>query len=173
MDCPCVCLCYLSCTIKSRRWRAIMREVDKGCSEFCVTLSTVGILIHSRLKALAVNLSQPSARLWLYAGLIGSNNPRWLNADRVNCANPSSSSSWVWVGECFFWYRLTWAVLDKGLLNGCVCVCIYSCTYYHSSTLFACVLWVICKCNVLLSSALQLVHVSTTVNWLNKLKRTA
>jgi len=22
-----------------------------------------------------------------------------------------------------FWYRLTWVVLDKGLLNGCVCVC--------------------------------------------------
>ena len=22
-----------------------------------------------------------------------------------------------------FWYRLTWAVLDKGPLNGCVCVC--------------------------------------------------
>jgi len=24
------------CTIKSRRWRAVMEEVDKGCSEFCV-----------------------------------------------------------------------------------------------------------------------------------------
>jgi len=22
-----------------------------------------------------------------------------------------------------FWYRLTWVVLDKGPLNGCVCVC--------------------------------------------------
>ena len=25
-----------------------------------------------------VNLSRPSSRLWLYAGLTGSNNPRWL-----------------------------------------------------------------------------------------------
>jgi len=24
-----------------------------------------------------------------------------------------------------FWYRLTQVVLDKGLLNGCVCVCVY------------------------------------------------
>ena len=61
------------CTIKSRRWRAVMEVVDKGCSnEFCVTVgtaaSTADILIHSRLKALAVNLSQPSGRLvvcWL------------------------------------------------------------------------------------------------------------
>jgi len=43
------------CTIKSRRWRAVMEEVDKGCSEFCVTVGTVtrtaDILIHGRLKA--------------------------------------------------------------------------------------------------------------------------
>jgi len=40
------------CTIKSRRWRALMQEVDKGCSGFCITVGTVtrtvGILIHSR-----------------------------------------------------------------------------------------------------------------------------
>jgi len=50
-----------------------MEEVYKGCSEFCVTVGTVtrtaSILIHSRLKALAVNLSLPSGRLWLLAGL--------------------------------------------------------------------------------------------------------
>ena len=28
----------------------------------------------------------------------------------------------VWVGECFFWYQPTRVVLDKGLLNGSVCV---------------------------------------------------
>jgi len=26
------------------------------------------------------------------------------------------------VGECFLWYRPTWAVPDKRQLNGCVCV---------------------------------------------------
>ena len=87
------------CTIKSRRWRAIMAKVCKGCSEFCVTVDTVtrtgGILIRSRLKALAVHLSWPSGRLWLYAGLIWSNNPGWLKADLVVYGNPSSSSSWV------------------------------------------------------------------------------
>ena len=61
-----------------------MEEVDKGCSKFCITVGavirTAGILIHSRLKVLAVNLSRPSGRLWLYAGLIGSNNPHWLKA---------------------------------------------------------------------------------------------
>ena len=88
---------YLFCTIKSRRWRAVMEEVEKGCREFCVTVGTVtrtaGILIHSWLKVLAVNLRQPSGQLWLYAGLIGSNNPRWLKADLVVC--PNLSYSWV------------------------------------------------------------------------------
>jgi len=31
-------------------------------------------------------------------------------------------SGLVSVGECFFWYQPTWAVPDKGPLNGCVCV---------------------------------------------------
>ena len=31
-------------------------------------------------------------------------------------------SVWVWVGECFFWYRPTRVVPDKRLLNSCVCV---------------------------------------------------
>ena len=61
----------------------------------------------SWLKALAVNLSQPSSWLWLYVGLIGSNNSCWLSqssvkeisshtVDLVIWVNPSSSSSsWV------------------------------------------------------------------------------
>jgi len=52
------------CTIKSSRWRAVMEEVDKGCSEFCLTVGTMtrtaSVLICSRLKSLVVNLS------WLY-----------------------------------------------------------------------------------------------------------
>ena len=78
------------CTIRSRRWRAIMEEVDKGCSEFCITVGTVtrtaSILIHSRLQELAVSLSRLSSRLWLYAGLIGFNHPCWLKANFVVCA---------------------------------------------------------------------------------------
>jgi len=102
------------CTIKSRRWQAITEEVDKGCSEFYVTVGTVirtaDILTHSRLNVLAVYLSQPSGRLWLYAGLIGSNNPRWLTAEWVN--------GWM----SFFWYWLIQVVPDKEPLNGCVCL---------------------------------------------------
>ena len=29
------------CNIESRRWRAVMEDVDKGCSEFCVTVGTI------------------------------------------------------------------------------------------------------------------------------------
>jgi len=61
-----------------------MEDIDKGCSEFYKTVGTVNMtackLIHSRVKVLAVNLSQPSSQLWLYAGLIGSNNPHLLKA---------------------------------------------------------------------------------------------
>ena len=32
-------------------------------------------------------------------------------------------SGWVWVGECFFWYRPTQVAPDQRPLNGCVCVC--------------------------------------------------
>ena len=50
-----------SCTIKFRRWRAVMEEVDKACSEFCVTVGTVtssaSILIHCLLNVPAVNLA--------------------------------------------------------------------------------------------------------------------
>ena len=34
-------------------------------------------------------------------------------------------SGWVWVGECFFWYRPTWVDPDNRPLNGCVCVFLY------------------------------------------------
>ena len=57
-----------------------MEEVDIGCSEICVTVGTAtrtaGILIYSRLKALAVN-SELANRL---TGLTGPNNPCWLKA---------------------------------------------------------------------------------------------
>jgi len=73
-----------------------MEEVGEGCSEFCVSVATVtrtgSILIDSQLKTLAVNLCRPSSRLWLYAGLVGSNNHHWLKADLVVCVNPSSQS---------------------------------------------------------------------------------
>jgi len=58
------------CTIKSRRRQAIMEDVDKGRSEFCVTAGTAtrtaSILIYSRLKMLAVKLSRPTLVIcWL------------------------------------------------------------------------------------------------------------
>ena len=37
------------------------------------------------------------------------------------------SGWWVWVGECFFWYRPTRVVPDQRPLNGCVCVCVCLC----------------------------------------------
>ena len=35
-------------------------------------------------------------------------------------------SGWVWVGECFFWYRPTRVVPDKGLLSWCQTVCTFT-----------------------------------------------
>ena len=101
----------LSLHHKSRRWRAKIEDVDEGCSKFCVTVGsatvTAGILIHSQLKALAVNLSRPSGWLWLYAGLIGSDSLCWLKADLI------SVQIFLLPHECkcFFGYCLTWVVL--------------------------------------------------------------
>ena len=35
-----------------------------------------------------------------------------------------------------FWYRLTWVVLDKGPLNGCVCVCVVVSWHRKQNSLF-------------------------------------
>jgi len=48
-------------------------------------------------------------------------------------------SGWVWVGECFFWYRPTRVVPDKGPLNGCMCVCV--CVYFFITVLFKTANW--------------------------------
>ena len=34
-------------------------------------------------------------------------------------------SGWVWVGECFFWYRPTWAPRQKAVKRLCVSVTVY------------------------------------------------
>ena len=45
----------------------------------------------------------------------------------------------VWVSECFFWYRLTRVVSDKGLLNGCfadaVVVAVHASHQHRSSSM--------------------------------------
>ena len=55
-----------------------------------------------------------------------------------------SWTGWVWVGECFSWYRPTRVVPDQRPLNGCVCVCggvcciccyVFLCTWQIVSTL--------------------------------------
>ena len=39
-------------------------------------------------------------------------------------------SGWVWVGECFFWYRPTRVVPDLGPLNGRCCCCTGNLDWY-------------------------------------------
>jgi len=50
MDCSASASVIFPCSTKSRSWRAVMEEVDKGGSEFCVTVGTAtrtaGILMH-------------------------------------------------------------------------------------------------------------------------------
>ena len=41
-----------------------------------------------------------------------------------------SCSSKIQIGLPF-WYRLTWVVLDKWPLNGCVCVCVCVSIFYR------------------------------------------
>jgi len=71
-------------------WRQITR------SELCALFLCVGnivIIINAKLLLAESTIKGMSSHA----------------VDLVLCANPSSSS-WVWVGECFFWYRLTWIV---------------------------------------------------------------
>jgi len=41
-------------------------------------------------------------------------------------------SGWVWVGECFFWYRPTRVVPDQRPLNGRCCCCFLSLAFVFS-----------------------------------------
>jgi len=45
------------------------------------------------------------------------------------------------VGECFFWYRPTRVVPDKGALNGCVCVYVYIFLFSPSHSRDSCCDW--------------------------------
>jgi len=75
------------CIIKSRWW-AVMEEVNDAIlvQEVCLRNSKYCDRVyhyqHTDLWSVkgAVNLIWPSSWLWLYAGLIGSNNRRWLKA---------------------------------------------------------------------------------------------
>ena len=44
---------------------------------------------------------------------------------------------WVWVGECFFWYRPTRVVPDKRPLNGCCCCTLSPTMRLYSSHVFS------------------------------------
>jgi len=67
--------------------------------------------------------------------------PSWCYCNSLSLA---SVKSWMVLP---FWYRLTWAVLDKGPLNGCVCVCV---------------------CQFMYVCAHQKHYIQHGVNWLHK-----
>jgi len=65
----------------------------------------------TRVRAVAQN-SPPIHSNWYYVILNSFKIARW--------------SGWVWVGECFFWYRPTRVVPDQRPLNGRCCCCCFS-----------------------------------------------
>ena len=55
-------------------------------------------------------------------------------------------SRWVWVGECFFWYRPTRVVPDKRPLNMCVrACCVRACVPGWASTRKVKPVWILLK----------------------------
>jgi len=64
-------------------------------------------------------------------------------------------SGWVWVGECFFWYRPTRVVPDQRPLNGCVCVCV--CVHTMAVCLSVC----LSQANIIWKGWTDLAHFST------------
>ena len=65
-------------------------------------------------------------------------------------------SGWMWVGECFFWYRPTRVVPDQRPLNGCVCVCVFSWPYIAKICVF---------CFAVRSSACNIKRVNKVSLW--------
>ena len=54
--------------------------------------------------------------------------PSWCHCHSLSLASVKSRLDFS------FWYRLTRVVLDKGPLNGCVCVCLYIPVKYYDIT---------------------------------------
>jgi len=72
-----VCLpLFFPCIIKSRRWRAVIEEVGKGCRELCVTAGTVTRTVKG------------TGRLWLFSCIFRSNISHWLKANEFPCSGP-------------------------------------------------------------------------------------
>ena len=81
------------------------------------------------------------SRLWLYAGLIGSNNPCWLKADFVVCVNPfflMDVSGWM-----FLLVPAYWGCSEQGAIKR-LCVCLM-CKCYLWAAHVECVGVYLCK----------------------------
>ena len=65
--------------------------------------------------------------------------PSWCHCHSLSLA---SVKSWLVLP---FWYRLNWVVLDKGPLNGCVCVCVLCAADIsrHIAALFGRTVWLV------------------------------
>ena len=104
--------------------------------QFCITVGTAtrtviaGILVHSWLKVLAVNLSRASGRLWLYVGLLQTLSVRILLIlpHRCKWVNVSSGTRLLAHPDS--------PGLDNGSLNGCVCLCVID-----KSLVSSCEMW--------------------------------
>jgi len=103
-----------------------------GSTHFQQQVSYVKVLSHHSRLSIPVHVNGAQFVANIVAGLIVSPeialSPGGIRVPPYN--NGSSDvrwSGWVWVGECFFWYRPTRVVPDQRPLNGCVYVCVCVC----------------------------------------------
>ena len=79
----------------------------------------------------ALPVAQPTAsKRWRQNGILKSHTEKEMSShtvDLVVCVT-ASFPWWVWVGECFFWYRLTRVVPGQRVVKRLwVCVCVLVC----------------------------------------------
>ena len=104
------------------------------CRGISVTQSLASVFVHRLLRELLVNDARPTPGVTTHSEAARSV-VFWYLMHPVTfsviftllkffCLCKSFFFLMSVIGWGFFWYRLTWVVPDKGLLNGCVCVCV-------------------------------------------------
>ena len=99
----------------------------------------IGGISYSEMRC-AYEVTQSSKNWEILVGTSASDTHSIIVINLLLCALPPHPTLSPWyfctsvtslcidllcVGDCFFWYRLTLVVWDKGPLNGCVCGCVW------------------------------------------------
>jgi len=107
------------CVCKRQWYGHVLRKEDTDWVKICMEYEVEGSRPRGRPKRTWTEVVQKDCQARNLDREDAMDRSRWKKLIKVGWW-----SGW-WVGECFFWYRLTRVVPDKEPLNGCCCCCVF------------------------------------------------